>query len=240
MTRFALLLLVLLPGCPGPDMLVTPADSGPIQGDASPQPDSGVDAYMAPERDSGVDAPRQDSGIDGGSDAGSDASLPVLDGGAPALDRTEVDWGMWRWFTDAGAPDGLGGVAEAPGTGLGCTSDLGGAYPVTCVSWESASAFCAWHGGGRLPTRAEWLEDAARFPIDSHENVGSTSPQQTALFCGGLLCDAHGNVAEWVSDEAPSGGHIAMGAAFDDTAPALSERASTDPDVHIGFRCRTP
>jgi len=64
------------------------------------------------------------------------------------IDRTEVTNAMFRRFvSDAGYTWGSSYVGEDD-------------YPVVNISWDDASAYCAW-AGGRLPTEAQW-EKAAR------------------------------------------------------------------------------
>lgn len=139
------------------------------------------------------------------------------------LDVYEVTVARYRACVSAGA-------CSAPGTTLaqGCTytdsASSREAYPVTCVSWNDAQAFCAWDGARRLPTEAEW-ENAARNAAGSRYPWGETFSCERAVLAGASQCDDDyagtapravgttptgaseegvmdlaGNAAEWVAD----------------------------------------
>jgi eukaryotic-like serine/threonine-protein kinase len=130
------------------------------------------------------------------------------------IDKTEVTQSMYAKCTSDGCKE--------PACGY-----QGDNYPVVCVDWKSANAYCEW-AGRRLPTEFEW-EKAARgtdnriYPwgdepasceyavMDDLMGSGNGCGQNFAWEVGskpdgispnGAL-DMGGNVAEWVADWDP-------------------------------------
>lgn len=203
------------------------------------------------------------------------------------IDRTEVtnaEFAVWlnanreRW----GPPDRNGIVWARPspmvplvkvercGDSLTIASDGrfhatdGSAqWPVVCVSWHGADAYCRAHGK-RLPLEAEW-EHAAKgaearpFPWGSelprhdgvafdlangasvHPRAVATSPQDVTP---DGVHDLGGNVAEWVEDRRDAGRKTLRGGSFRSAGPCrlLSsgcQRAGAKGTSRkdVGFRC---
>jgi serine/threonine-protein kinase len=135
---------------------------------------------------------------------------------AYSIDKYEVTNARYKACVDAGgctAPGIVNSFSRSPYYGTSTYAD----YPVINVTWQQASAFCAW-AGGRLPTEAEW-EKAARGSSDTRKYPwGNSAPDCTQTnysWCVGDtsrvgsypsgaspygVMDMGGNVWEWVND----------------------------------------
>jgi len=128
------------------------------------------------------------------------------------IQQTEVTNGMYAQCAAAGSCTPPTQEAGAP---LFTNADYS-SHPVVGVTWEQASAYCAWTGG-RLPTEAEW-EKAARGTGSGLYPWGDEGAACDLLnFAGCIrhtssvtdypagrspfgLYDMAGNVFEWVGD----------------------------------------
>jgi formylglycine-generating enzyme required for sulfatase activity len=98
-----------------------------------------------------------------------------------AIDRYEVTNARYKACIDGGGctpPQDPNSFTRYPYFGDPAYND----YPVIFVDWDQAAAFCAWDGGKRLPTEAEW-EKAARGSATRIYPWGDAWDDQRANYC---------------------------------------------------------
>lgn len=252
-----------------------PTDGGVLLdgslGDASD--DAGVLMDAGSEDAATTDAQAGDTGM-------VEADAGHLDAGAPdsGIDPNALDWvfslpaGLELTRTEVTVAQ-FGACLATGACNLltvgrgGGTCNYGNAaraqHPINCVTWDGATAFCAW-AGGRLPTEQEWYEEAAGGELRLYA-WGDEPPTcaRTVMFAGGAgcgmngtspvcskpqghsvsgLCDMTGNVWEWTSTEEP-GRYIFKGGSWDDSLHAdlaNTGRAGQSAGFQlatVGFRC---
>ncbi|WP_075097427.1 formylglycine-generating enzyme family protein [Sandaracinus amylolyticus] len=151
------------------------------------------------------------------------------------IDQFPVTNARYRACVAAG-----GCTAPLTSTGLISYEDVSrGAHPVQGVTWDQASAFCAWDGARRLPTEAEY-EKAARGPAprsqrytwDVDEFRCSVLP---SLGCPGYSVPAgrapyvDAEVGSMPESRSSYGVEMLIGAAYHWTADWYSETYYDDP-----------
>ena len=204
--------------------------------------------------------------------------------------RTEVTVAMYQACMSDGACEEPASFADCISSEYSALMEAAPEqYPMACVNWYQAAAFCEWFDA-RLPSEAEWEKMASSGQLektypwgDSNASCGlavidyeSDGPgcglghpwpvcSKPSGNTGNEICDAIGNVREWLEDDihpnyegAPTNGdpwiddprgegRIVRGSAFDDGWEiTASTRRWCDPEEGCdisdemngyGFRC---